>query len=264
MSKNPFLWSVVNQKGGVGKTTTTINLSSSFSSLKQKTLIIDLDPQGNASTGVGITNQLRQKTSYDLFKNDYEDIIQNTQFDYLDIIPASINLSGLDIELSNNSNKLFIIKDFLKNQKEVLSQYKFIVFDCPPSLGISTINALNASNSLIVPLQCEFFSLEGLSHLLGTVKSIQKNHNPKLYILGILLTMFDQRNKVSSYVADEVRKYLKHLVFDTVIPRNVRLSEAPSHGKPAILYDKQCLGSQAYIRLAKEILTKIDYNQNII
>lgn len=248
------IWSVVNQKGGVGKTTTTVNLGTALAAMGERVLLVDLDPQGNASTAVGINSDNRNENIYNFIiseiNEDYNNFIKSTIVPNLNIIVGHIDLSGVDIELYDVEDKMFILQKKLDRLKH---KYDYILIDCPPSLGFLTVNSMCASTGIIVPLQCEFFALEGLSQLLHTVEKIQKNLNPNLDIEGIVLTMFDQRNKLSNHVSEDVRKYLGEMVYNTVVPRNVRLSEAPSFGKPALIYDVNCLGSQAYLRLAKEI-----------
>lgn len=257
--KNKII-SVVNQKGGVGKTTTAVNLATALAAIGQKILLIDLDPQGNASTGVGISPKARQLTSYELFSehNEIEEIISKTSIPKVDIIPATMNLSGAELKLINLDRREFYLKNRL-NKLE--NEYDQIFIDCPPSLSILTVNALAASNSVLIPLQCEFYALEGLSHLLNTINLVKKRLNPRLEIEGVLLTMYDRRYNLTTQVEEDVRNHLGDLVFKTVIPRNVRISEAPSHGKPAIIYDLKCIGSLAYIELAREILNKGKSNE---
>ena len=254
---------VINQKGGVGKTTTVINLASSLSILGQNNLIIDLDPQGNATTGLGRSNSDEQENIYNLLiKNtNLESVIKKTGIDNLDIIGSNVNLSGLEVETANDSNRAFVLKQILEEGKNnVLKKYDNIFIDCPPSLSLLTIMALVASDELLVPLQTEFFALEGITQLVKTIERIKINLNPELKVKGILLTMFDKRNKLSSQVDKEARNYFKEKVYKTVIPRNVRLSEAPSHGLPCVVYDKSCLGSKSYFKLAEEFLK----NQKVI
>ena len=254
---------VINQKGGVGKTTTVINLASSLSILGQNNLIIDLDPQGNATTGLGRSNSDEQENIYNLLiKNtNLESVIKKTGIDNLDIIGSNVNLSGLEVETANDSNRAFVLKQILEEGKNnVLKKYDNIFIDCPPSLSLLTIMALVSSDELLVPLQTEFFALEGITQLVKTIERIKINLNPELKVKGILLTMFDKRNKLSSQVDKEARNYFKEKVYKTVIPRNVRLSEAPSHGLPCVVYDKSCLGSKSYFKLAEEFLE----NQKVI
>ena len=254
---------VINQKGGVGKTTTVINLASSLSILGQNNLIIDLDPQGNATTGLGRSNSDEQENIYNLLiKNtNLESVIKKTGINNLDIIGSNVNLSGLEVETANDSNRAFVLKQILEEGKNnVLKKYDNIFIDCPPSLSLLTIMALVASDELLVPLQTEFFALEGITQLVKTIERIKINLNPELKVKGILLTMFDKRNKLSSQVDKEARNYFKEKVYKTVIPRNVRLSEAPSHGLPCVVYDKSCLGSKSYFKLAEEFLE----NQKVI
>ena len=251
--------SVINQKGGVGKTTTVINLATALSILGQKNLVIDLDPQGNATTGLGKNNNDEDINIYNLLikKIKLRDVIQNTQIDNLDIIGSHVNLSGLEVETASDSKRAFVLKEILSNEKSgVLKKYDNIFIDCPPSLSLLTIMSLVASDELLVPLQTEFFALEGITQLVKTIDRIKENLNPGLEIRGILLTMFDKRNKLSSEVDNEARKYFKEKVYQTVIQRNVRLSEAPSHGLPCVIYDKNCVGSKSYIKLAEEFLEK--------
>ena len=248
---------VINQKGGVGKTTTVINLATSLSILGQNNLIIDLDPQGNATTGLGRSNNDENNNIYNLLikKIELKDVIQKTEVKNLDIIGSNVNLSGLEVETANDSDRAFVLKQILDKEKNgLISKYDNIFIDCPPSLSLLTIMALVASDELLVPLQTEFFALEGITQLVKTIDRIKVNLNPRLKVRGILLTMFDKRNKLSSQVDKEARNYFKEKVYDTVIPRNVRLSEAPSHGLPCVIYDKTCVGSKAYFDLANEFL----------
>jgi len=254
---------VINQKGGVGKTTTVINLATSLSILGQNNLIIDLDPQGNATTGLGRSNNDENNNIYNLLikKINLKDVIQKTEVKNLDIIGSNVNLSGLEVETANDSDRAFVLKQILDKEKDgLISKYDNIFIDCPPSLSLLTIMALVASDELLVPLQTEFFALEGITQLVKTIDRIKVNLNPQLKVRGILLTMFDKRNKLSSQVDKEARNYFKEKVYDTVIPRNVRLSEAPSHGLPCVVYDKTCVGSKSYFKLADEFLTKKNIN----
>ena len=251
--------SVINQKGGVGKTTTVINLAASLSIMGQNNLVIDLDPQGNATTGFGKSNSDEEKNIYNLLirKINLNQAIQRTKIENLDIIGSHVNLSGLEVETASDSKRAFVLKEILSSEKlGLLKKYDNIFIDCPPSLSLLTIMSLVASDELLVPLQTEFFALEGITQLVKTIDRIKENLNPLLSIRGILLTMFDKRNKLSSEVDNEARKYFKEKVYQTVIQRNVRLSEAPSHGLPCVIYDKSCVGSKSYFKLAEEFIKK--------
>ncbi len=254
--RNKTTIAVINQKGGVGKTTTVINLATALSILGQKNLIIDLDPQGNATTGLGGSNNNEENNVYNLLikKINLKDAIRKTEITNLDIIGSHVNLSGLEVETANDSDRAFVLKQILDGDTNILSDYDHIFIDCPPSLSLLTIMALVASNEILVPLQTEFFALEGITQLVKTIDRIKVNLNPHLKVRGILLTMFDKRNKLSSQVDKEARNYFKDKVYKTVIPRNVRLSEAPSHGLPCVVYDKSCLGSKSYFKLAEEFV----------
>ena len=249
----PRILAVANQKGGVGKTTTAVNLATALAATLKKVLIIDLDPQGNASTGLGVDRAARQETTYNLLIGDAHiaDVITPTMVPGLSVAPSSVDLSGAELELIDFPRREYRLKGVLA---EVSGDFDYILIDCPPALGLLTLNAFCAAHSVLVPLQCEFYALEGLSHLVKTVNRIKRAFNPELEIQGVVLTMYDGRNNLSDMVAADVRNHFGDKVYETVIPRNVRVSEAPSFGKPVLLYDWRCAGSQAYIHLASEIL----------
>jgi chromosome partitioning protein len=251
----PRILAIVNQKGGVGKTTTAVNLATALAAVKKRVLLIDFDPQGNASTGLGISRQNRRVTSYDVLLADVSvmEAAIATPIPLLSLVPSSVDLSGAEIELVEVSGREFRLRKALDG---IAGAYDYVLIDCPPSLGLLTLNALVAAHAVLVPLQCEFYALEGLSHLVRTVERVKRSLNPKLEIQGVVLTMFDKRNNLSDLVAADVRGHFGDKVYDTVIPRNVRISEAPSHGKPVLIYDFRSAGAQAYIHLASEVLRR--------
>ena len=250
--------SVINQKGGVGKTTTVINLAAGLSIRGKKILVIDLDPQGNATTGLGLSNtEVSDQTIYSVLNGNKKisEVIKQTNFENLNLVTSNVDLSGLEVETAGDSRRAFKLKDELTTiLNDSRASYDYILIDCPPSLSLLTIMALVSSDALVVPLQTEFFALEGLTQLMKTIERIKNNLNPSLEIRGILLTMYDKRNKLSSQVESEARNYFKEKVYNTAVPRNVRLSEAPSHGVPVLIYDKLCPGSKAYFSFTEEFL----------
>ena len=252
--------SVINQKGGVGKTTTVINLAAGLTMKEKKILVIDLDPQGNATTGLGLSNTDNSDlTIYSVLNGtkNISEVIQKTNIENLDLITSNVDLSGLEVETAADSRRAFILKNrIMAYLNDSRATYDYVLIDCPPSLSLLTIMALVVSNSLVVPLQTEFFALEGLTQLMKTIERIKNNLNPNLTIKGILLTMYDRRNKLSSEVEKEARDYFKEKVYQTVVPRNVRLSEAPSHGVPVLIYDKGCSGSKSYFSFTEEFLNQ--------
>lgn len=247
--------SVSNQKGGVGKTTSSVNISASLGSLKKKVLLIDIDPQGNATSGLGFNKREVEKSSYHILtgQEKAENTIIKTEFDNLDLIPANMDLAGAEIEIIDTPDRINIMKKAIVSLKE---KYDYIIIDCPPSLGLITLNALTACDTVLVPIQCEYYALEGLSQLMSTIRQIKSKYNSTIDIEGVLLTMFDGRLNLTMQVVNEVKKFFPNKVYKTVIPRNVKLSEAPSFGKPVLYFDKSSKGSKAYIDLGKEIIKK--------
>jgi chromosome partitioning protein len=243
---------IANQKGGVGKTTTAINLGTALAAVGERVLLIDSDPQGNASTGLGIGRALRKHTLYDVLMGEktLADAVVKSSVPGLDVVPSDPDLSGIEMELAQQARRSYKLRDALDAVREA-GAYSYVLIDCPPSLNLLTVNAMAAADAVLVPLQCEFFALEGLTQLMRTIELVHTSLNPKLEIQGIVLTMFDRRNGLSAQVGDDVRSHFGETVYQTVIPRNVRVSEAPSFGKPALVYDLKCAGSQAYLRLAR-------------
>jgi chromosome partitioning protein len=257
--KKPRVLVVANQKGGVGKTTTAINLGTALAAVGEPTLVIDIDPQGNASTGLGIPVSERKLTTYEVLTGQagLVEAIMPTRIPRLSLVPSTVDLSGAELELIDVERRNFQLKEAIAEYSvHGPSAFSYILIDCPPSLTLLTVNAMTAADAVVVPLQCEFFALEGLSQLLKTIELVRANLNPTLEIQGIVLTMFDKRNKLSDQVAADVREHMGAKVYDTIIPRNVRISEAPSHGLPALVYDLRCPGSQAYIKLAGELIQR--------
>ena len=258
--EGPRVLALANQKGGVGKTTTAINLGTALAAIGENVLIVDLDPQGNASTGLGIDRKARRRSTYDVLTRQVSmrEAILETAVPRLHIVPSTMDLSGLELEIAQERDRAYRLRDALTalNAGEASVHYTYVLIDCPPSLNLVTVNAMAAANSILVPLQCEFFALEGLSQLLKTVEQVRTSLNPGLTIHGVVLTMYDARNNLSGQVVADVRNFMGEKVYQTMIPRNVRVSEAPSYGKPVLLYDLKCVGSQAYLRLASEIINR--------
>lgn len=258
MKHGPRIITVANQKGGVGKTTTAINLATALAAIGERVLIVDLDPQGNASTGLGIDRQDRTVSSYDVLTGALTigAAAVPTAVPGLSIVPSTLDLLGIEMEIANAPDRVLRLRNALSHNTAEETGFSYVLIDCPPSLNLLTLNSMAAADSLLVPLQCEFFALEGLSQLLATVEQVRRSINPSLTIQGIVLTMFDRRNNLANQVVEDVRAHMGEKVYDTIIPRNVRVSEAPSHGKPAILYDLACAGSQAYLQLASEVIRR--------
>lgn len=256
MSHKTRIITVANQKGGVGKTTTAINLATALAAIGEKVLIIDLDPQGNASTGLGIEREQRDHSTYDVLVGEKTvlEAVMPTAVPNLDLVPSTLDLLGFELEIASDPRRVFKLRDALAHAD--VGKYRYVFCDCPPSFNLLTMNAMGAAQAILVPLQCEFFALEGLSQLLDTVAEVRSTINPGLEIQGVVLTMYDSRNNLAQQVVSDVREYMGDKVYRTLIPRNVRVSEAPSFGKPVILYDLKCLGSQAYIQLASEIIQR--------
>ncbi len=254
----PRVFAIANQKGGVGKTTTAINLATALVAVGERVLLIDLDPQGNASTGLGLNASDRDITTYDVLSGDYrlEAATRETDIPNLSITPAGVDLAGAEIELMDRERRHFRLADAIDEYVATGRGLSYVIVDCPPSLSLLTLNALAAADGVIIPLQCEFFALEGLSQILRTIDTVRTRINNNLALYGVVLTMYDRRNNLSAQVEEDVRSHLQEKVFTTVIPRNIRISEAPSFGKPALLYDLKCAGSQAYLRLASEIIQR--------
>ncbi|RCL00040.1 MAG: chromosome partitioning protein [Candidatus Tokpelaia sp. JSC188] len=258
MKNQERIIAIANQKGGVGKTTTAINLATALAAVGEKVLVVDIDPQGNASTGFGIDRNNRRLSSYDVLikgTSITESALQ-TNIPNLFIVPSTLDLLGVEMEIAAHSDRSYRLKNALYQNIKIISRFTYILIDCPPSFNLLTLNAMGAANSVLVPLQCEFFALEGLSQLLDTIRRVRKSFNSQLSIQGIILTMYDRRNNLANQVVEDVRSFMGEKVYRTVIPRNVRLSEAPSFGKPALLYDLNCAGSQAYLQLASEVIQR--------
>jgi chromosome partitioning protein len=256
--KVPRVLAIANQKGGVGKTTTAINLGTALAAVGERVLLVDIDPQGNASTGLGVPRAQRASTIYDVLVGEKPLITSTvkTSVPGLDLVPADADLSGVEIELGHAERRSFRLRNAVQGLRGQVPGYSYVLIDCPPSLNLLTVNAMTAADAVLVPLQCEFFALEGLTQLMRTVELVRASLNPRLEIQGVVLTMYDRRNSLSDQVAQDVRAHFGDKVYQTVIPRNVRVSEAPSFGKPALIYDLKCAGSQAYMRLAREVVAR--------
>jgi chromosome partitioning protein len=254
----PRVMTIANQKGGVGKTTTAINLATALAAIGKRALVVDLDPQGNASTGLGIDREDREISTYDLLVGNasLEATIKATAVPRLYVSPSTLDLLGVEMEIAGAGDRAFRLRNAIKEYNPTNEKIDYIIVDCPPSLNLLTLNAMAAADSVLVPLQCEFFALEGLSQLLQTVEEVRRTINPELVIHGIVMTMFDKRNNLAGQVVEDVRAFMGDKVYETIIPRNVRISEAPSYGKPVLLYDLQCAGSQAYLQLASEVIKR--------
>ena len=258
LSQKPRIITVANQKGGVGKTTTAINLATALAAIGERVLIVDLDPQGNASTGMGIDKQDRVVSSYDVLTGERDLVSASipTAVPGLSIVPSTLDLLGIEMEIASQPDRVLKLRNAIEKAGFSPAPFSYVLIDCPPSLNLLTLYSMAAADSVLVPLQCEFFALEGLSQLLHTVEQVRSSINPNLTIQGIVLTMYDGRNNLANQVVDDVRTYMGEKVYETIIPRNVRISEAPSYGKPAILYDLKCAGSQAYLQLASEVIRR--------
>jgi chromosome partitioning protein len=258
MSKGTRVLALANQKGGVGKTTTAINLGTALAAIGERVLILDLDPQGNASTGLGLDRKSRKASTYDVMSGDKEliDVIHDSSVPNLWLAPSTLDLLGVEIEIAGAKDRVTRLRNAIAALPQGDDRFGYVLIDCPPSLNLLTINALTAADAVLVPLQCEFFALEGLSQLLSTVEQVRQSLNPRLTIQGVVLTMYDPRNNLSGQVMADVRGFMGDKVYETVIPRNVRVSEAPSYGKPVLLYDLKCSGSQAYLKLASEVIQR--------